>query len=559
MSPPVVVVDLQNGSDKDRCLLLEALRAVDEGVDVEYVVLANELKPKPRLLSAIFALIKRKRGRLVDLANFGIDLMSQRSHGQLESSANGKSKELREVAVRRWTRSNISFLYALETFDEFVYLHTFSVPFGHGWCSRLVHIASEGSVPVVAATRDIVTRVGKSEPCGWSMCGWFSGRALRPMIDRGHLFEALENPWRTIGNFSEQRTGPGFCLNVDYLSFFDTPLDYLLYARYMMFEAGSTNPDDWRLGNSSQFNSHVMSEYSDILPSTRREPKANTCVFITDPRSRPIREKIVKSLNFFENKNSIIEEVERLKIPERLGGPRWSMLGQNNQPLEIGDLGDLFKGERCFIIGNGPSLNRTDLTPLSTEYTIGLNRIYLNYDKMGFQTSFLCVTNENVISQFAGEFDKLNSIKFLTAKAQGYVKNHWNTFFMTSEGHHEFKADLSYGIWSEGCTVTYCAMQVAFFLGFSEVILVGVDHGFSNKGTPHELVVGTGPDVNHFHPDYFGKGVKWQYPDLAGSEVSYLVARSTFEKDGRKIYDATIDGNLHVFEKVAYDSLLGKL
>ncbi len=38
---------------------------------------------------------------------------------------------------------------------------------------------------------------------------------------------------------------------------------------------------------------------------------------------------------------------------------------------------NIHHGQRCFIIGNGPSLQRTDLTKLKDEFTFGMNRIYL--------------------------------------------------------------------------------------------------------------------------------------------------------------------------------------
>jgi hypothetical protein len=216
----------------------------------------------------------------------------------------------------------------------------------------------------------------------------------------------------------------------------------------------------------------------------------------------------------------------------------------------------MFKGERCFIIGNGPSLNRTNLSKLKDEYTIGLNRIYLNYEKMGFQTTFLCVTNPNVLKQFGGDIDQLGSVKFLRYH-HDYIKNRWNAFFMEHTGFHRFIKDLREYKWCEGCTVTYCAIQVAYFLGFETVILVGVDHNFPDSGRPHQLVSANTVDTNHFHPDYFAKGVKWQYPDLAGSEVSYRVADNEFRRNGRTIIDATVGGALDIFPKSEFDNLFG--
>jgi hypothetical protein len=58
----------------------------------------------------------------------------------------------------------------------------------------------------------------------------------------------------------------------------------------------------------------------------------------------------------------------------------------SQQPLA--GLKDAYRGKRCFIIGNGPSLKRTDLTKLQGEYTFGMNRIYLLFPELGFTTTF---------------------------------------------------------------------------------------------------------------------------------------------------------------------------
>jgi hypothetical protein len=98
-------------------------------------------------------------------------------------------------------------------------------------------------------------------------------------------------------------------------------------------------------------------------------------------------------------------------------------------------------------------------------------------------------------------------------------------------------------------------MQLAFHMGFEQVILVGVDHSFVTQGKPHTEVVSQGDDPNHFSPDYFGKGFRWQLPDLETSEIAYRLARKTFESSGREILDATIGGKLTIFPKVDYLSL----
>jgi tetratricopeptide (TPR) repeat protein len=75
------------------------------------------------------------------------------------------------------------------------------------------------------------------------------------------------------------------------------------------------------------------------------------------------------------------------------------------------------------------------------------------------------------------------------------------------------------------------------------------------QGTPHKTVVSDGDDPNHFDSSYFGKGLKWQLPDLEGSEKSYRVAKQAFEESGRRIIDATVNGRCQVFPKKDYQEV----
>jgi hypothetical protein len=109
-------------------------------------------------------------------------------------------------------------------------------------------------------------------------------------------------------------------------------------------------------------------------------------------------------------------------------------------------------------------------------------------------------------------------------------------------------------VW-EGATVTNVALQLAFYMGFEQVILIGVDHNFESKGDANKTVVSDGDDPNHFDPRYFGKGFRWQLPDLETSEIGYEMARKAYEKAGRQVLDATVGGKLTIFPKVDYTSL----
>ena len=61
--------------------------------------------------------------------------------------------------------------------------------------------------------------------------------------------------------------------------------------------------------------------------------------------------------------------------------------------------------------------------------------------------------------------------------------------------------------------------------------------------------------IQHVSPNYFGKGVRWQLPDLDTSEIGYALARDAYQKAGREVLDATVGGKLTIFPKVDYNSL----
>ena len=85
--------------------------------------------------------------------------------------------------------------------------------------------------------------------------------------------------------------------------------------------------------------------------------------------------------------------------------------------------------------------------------------------------------------------------------------------------------------------------------------MIDVDHSFATKGKPNTTVESQGDDPNHFSAAYFGKGFRWQLPDLETSEIGYRMARRAYENAGRRVLDATIGGKLDIFEKADYLSL----
>ncbi len=217
---------------------------------------------------------------------------------------------------------------------------------------------------------------------------------------------------------------------------------------------------------------------------------------------------------------------------------------------------DSRRGQRCFIVGNGPSLKQTDLSRLKGEYSFGMNRIYLLFPELGFTTTYFVSINDLVIGQCAQEMAALPIPKFLAWHSHRHFSRLSDDmiFLYTTYTGPGFAVDLTRRVW-EGATVTNVALQLAFYMGFSQVILIGVDHNFADRGQANQTVVSQGEDANHFSPAYFGRGFRWQLPDLDTSEVGYKLARAAYQKAGRQVLDATVGGKLTIFPKVDYNSL----
>ena len=246
------------------------------------------------------------------------------------------------------------------------------------------------------------------------------------------------------------------------------------------------------------------------------------------------------------------DAIRRLpQVPDAYLHPwrRWSR-------SSLRELYNIHTGERAFIIGNGPSLKQTDLSKLKDEVTFGMNRIYLLFPEIGFESTYFVSINDLVIEQCAEEIAALSMPKFIAWHSNRYFQRfppNMNFLYTTYTG-PQFAYDITRRIW-EGATVTNVALQLAFWMGFEQVILIGVDHNFTSKGEANKTVVSDGADPNHFDPRYFGKGFRWQLPDLDTSEIGYAMAKEAYERAGRQVLDATIDGKLTIFTKADYDSL----
>ena len=214
--------------------------------------------------------------------------------------------------------------------------------------------------------------------------------------------------------------------------------------------------------------------------------------------------------------------------------------------------------EKAVILCNGPSLLNVDFDLLiaSGVFTFGLNKIDLLFKKTEFRPSCIVAVNPHVIEQNKEFYNKTEIPLYLDSigvKKQINFRN--NVSYLHSTSIPKFAKDCSFSV-NQGHTVTAVALQLAFHMGFKQVALVGADHNFDTKGPANKLVVAGEKDENHFDPNYFSKGVKWELPDLFESEVWYGRANQMYNAHERKIYNATTGGLLEVFNRITLSSFL---
>ena len=224
----------------------------------------------------------------------------------------------------------------------------------------------------------------------------------------------------------------------------------------------------------------------------------------------------------------------------------------------LNSFNNIHKGERCFIIANGPSLKHIDFSLLENEFTIGMNRIYLMKKQNGFIPNYLaCIDEKSQINQFHEEFNKVEIPCFFNFKLRNKFSKLSNQNFVVGKFSQSFANGISKA-YGNGKSVTYTAIQLAFYMGFKEVYIIGKDHSYNTVQKAGTGIKSDGNEDNHFIKGYYKKGQNWDAPDLTGEEHAYKIAKEKFKKNNRKIFDATVDGKLQVFEKIDFFSLFKK-
>lgn len=214
------------------------------------------------------------------------------------------------------------------------------------------------------------------------------------------------------------------------------------------------------------------------------------------------------------------------------------------------------QGKRCFIIGNGPSLRSEDLDKLVNEDCFGMNYIFKLFDKTKWRPKYYITQDKYGIPVTQiNDLDLKNifigSYYFRKNKPENTKAICFGHSSIRGKKEFKFSSECSDVVYDSG-TVTYSALQLAAYMGYSKIYLLGMDTDFPNILTADGRVEIKSTKSSHFYNDSNPDNIIYsEYSILKG----YICAKKYCDAHDIKIYNATRGGKLEVFERVDLDTL----
>ena len=222
----------------------------------------------------------------------------------------------------------------------------------------------------------------------------------------------------------------------------------------------------------------------------------------------------------------------------------------------IRKLHNIYKGQRCFVVATGPSLCVEDLELLkeNEERCISMNSITDAFQFTDWRPDFYVTSDVNAIKNLKKVKRDLQSSTivatdsepdFFDSKESGGIER---IHMMFCGDEIAFSDDLEKCVYSAS-TVTYVCLQLAVYLGFKDIYLIGLDftstsqHFIDDKisASDRETMVAIDEDFYEIQREIWKKG--------------YVSAREYAKSHDVNIYNATRGGELEVFERVNFESL----
>ena len=221
---------------------------------------------------------------------------------------------------------------------------------------------------------------------------------------------------------------------------------------------------------------------------------------------------------------------------------------------ELKKFKEIHKGKRCFIIGNGPSLRIEDLNKIDQngDISFGMNRIFLLYDKTDWRPDYFVVDDFNAYRDNVAIYQKMDNDDMFVREfysLAGYpnlrnAQRYHSTFEDLRYKRPGFSDDISRNVYW-GSTVAYSAMQIAAYMGFREIYLLGMDFNYEGRKVNRNI---------HFSEEY-ERTVRYEVNYKREQSLAYQSAELFSRNNGFRIYNATRGGALEIFERVDFDTL----
>ena len=216
-------------------------------------------------------------------------------------------------------------------------------------------------------------------------------------------------------------------------------------------------------------------------------------------------------------------------------------------------------GKRCFIIGNGPSLNSEDLEKLVNEDCFASNHIYKIFNKTTWRPKYYLIKDRylNISPKDIDEMDVENIFvgdyywRFHNSiKGKNIICLHEK--YSLNEKKLKVSTDISKCFYSAD-TVSFAHMQLAAYMGYTEIYLLGFDHNYTYEVQQNGEIRQTSTKISHFFKD---ETKEESTADVQRITEAYKTFKRYAELHGITIKNATRGGKLEVFERINFDDLL---
>ncbi|WHY90981.1 DUF115 domain-containing protein [Neobacillus cucumis] len=232
-------------------------------------------------------------------------------------------------------------------------------------------------------------------------------------------------------------------------------------------------------------------------------------------------------------------------------------LSKNN--FRILKLKNKYKGKRCFIIGNGPSLKPEDLERLKGEITFASNKIYKIFNQTTWRPTFYMVVDSIVLEENVKDINSVQAKKKFTLNCYKHLFNadlYFNNNLKKNK-RGTFSTNIMESLYSSG-SVSYHLLQIAHYMGFSKVYLLGHDYNYKgaiSKTKDLSFLKKEDNSRHYFSKEYIRADEK--KPGQAPEEIyrGMEKAKMVYDGSGRKIYNSTRVSYLDVFEIRNFDEL----